>query len=1037
MEPGIIRKINIDAEMQASYLDYAMSVIVARALPDARDGLKPVHRRILYAMHDLGITPDKPYKKSARIVGEVLGKYHPHGDAAVYEAMVRMAQDFSLRYPLVDGQGNFGSIDGDNAAAMRYTEARLAKIAIEMLADIEKETVDWTDNFDGTLKEPTVLPAALPNLVVNGASGIAVGMSTNIPPHNLGEVCDALCYLIDNYDRHDDVTIEDLMRFIPGPDFPTGGVIYRYQHGGNGDAAEQVDVIAHAYAGGKGSIVMQAKAHIEDMSRNRSRIVVTELPYQTNKTALLERIAELVRDGRLEGITDLRDESDRTGMRICIEMTRTVEPRQVLADLFKLTPLQQTFGVSLLALVADDTGRLEPRLLSLKRMLMHFLEHRQEVIMRRSRYDLARAKARAHILEGLLRALDLLDEIIALIRGSKTVDLARQGLIEKFQFTEIQAQAILDMQLRRLAALERRKLQDEYREIIALIRELEALLKSPKKVLTLIRQNLADLKARYGDARRTQIADRVRGTLTAHDLLPDQDVWVTLAADGTLARRAAGAPPPWLAMKAAAGAPQQLVRANTRDNLYLLSAKGQVTRLAIHQIPEATGSHYADLSGFSRRDRVVTLLSLPQTDGAALTGYLLLATAGGKVKRVALADLAEQAQADPQVIGLDASDELVWAGISPGGGEFLLVTAKGQAIRFSEEDVRGMGLPAGGIGGIKLAAKDRIVAGAAFGPASGATHLGIVTALGFAKRTPLADFPAQGRNGQGVVAAKLTPKSGAVAGAALLGPEDTVLCGLNGGGNRVLGPNDLPEMGRAATGKPVAGLGGLLAVERVLPLVSASVASPAESEPPAPVPTGKAAAKSQTAAPQPAPASRKATRAQTTTPPIAAPAAKPVEKAPAEPAKATRARKSAATPDAPAAEKAPATRTRSKAAPVDAAQLALLVEAPAEAAGKKPRTPAREKGAPPPATESPKPASGKVKAAAKPQPEPAAASARPAEPAKPARAKTPAADQSAASAIRGKAKSDVSGTPPAPAAGSPKPAARPGAPAKERSRKSQ
>ena len=531
MELGIIRQINIDVEMQASYLDYAMSVIVARALPDARDGLKPVHRRILYAMHDLGLDPAKPYKKSARIVGEVLGKYHPHGDAAVYEAMVRMAQDFSLRYPLVDGQGNFGSVDGDNAAAMRYTEARLSKIAVEMLADIDKDTVDWTDNFDGTLKEPTVLPAMLPNLLVNGASGIAVGMATNIPPHNLGEVVDALCFLIDNFKRHDDVTVDDLMQFIPGPDFPTGGVIYRYAQEGTGDAAEQVDVIAHAYAGGKGHIVMQAKAHIEDMSRNRARIVVTELPYMTNKTNLLERIAELVRDGRLEGITDLRDESDRTGMRVCIEMTRTVEPRQILADLFKLTPLQNTFGVSLLALVDG-----EPKLLSLKRMLLHYIEHRQEVIVRRAKHDLAKAKLRAHILEGLLRALDVLDEVIATIRKSRNADTAKQNLIEEFKFTDIQAQAILDMQLRRLAALERRKLQDEYRETIALIRELEALLDSPQRVLALIKENLLDLKARYGDARRTQIADRVKGTLTTMDVLPDEDVWISLSTDGMIAQ---------------------------------------------------------------------------------------------------------------------------------------------------------------------------------------------------------------------------------------------------------------------------------------------------------------------------------------------------------------------------------------------------------------------------------------------------------------------------------------------------------------------
>ena len=822
MELGTIRQINIDVEMQASYLDYAMSVIVARALPDVRDGLKPVHRRILYAMHDLGLDPDKPYKKSARIVGEVLGKYHPHGDAAVYEAMVRMAQDFSLRYPLVDGQGNFGSIDGDNAAAMRYTEARLAKIAVEMLADIEKDTVEWTDNFDGTLKEPTVLPAALPNLLVNGASGIAVGMATNIPPHNLGEVCDALCYLIDRYDRHDDVTVEDLMQFIPGPDFPTGGVIYRYQREGSGEAAEQVDVIAHAYAGGKGHIVMQAKAHIEDMSRNRARIVITELPYMTNKTNLLERIAELVRDGRLDGITDLRDESDRTGMRICIEMTRTVEPREVLASLFKLTPLQQTFGVSLLALVDS-----EPRLLSLKRMLMYFLEHRQEVIVRRSKYELAKARARAHILEGLLRALDVLDEIIALIRASKTADVAKQGLIKDFKFSEIQAQAILDMQLRRLAALERRRLQDEYREVIALIRTLEELLNSPKKVLTLIRQNLVDLKARYGDTRRTQIADRVQGTLTTHDLLPDEDVWVTLSPEGALTKWRRGDPasePKGKAAPAHLRAPApQIVAANTRDDLYLFSVKGQATRIGAHQVPEGSGSHFADLSGLTRRDRIAAMVALPKSMGDQEGGpLLLLATVQGKVKRVAVVDLMDQASADPQVIGLDDGDELLWAGVSPGGGEFLLVTAQGQAIRFAEDDVRSMGLPAGGIGGVKLAAKDRVVAAmviAAMGLVKGESaqpHVVLLTTLGIGKRVPVADFPVQGRNGQGVVAAKPSPKLGNVAGAALAGPSDTLLCLTAGGGARPIPAASVPEMGRPAQGKSVIPLVGGDQVTRIV-----------------------------------------------------------------------------------------------------------------------------------------------------------------------------------------------------------------------------
>jgi DNA gyrase subunit A len=811
MELGIIRQINIDSEMQASYLDYAMSVIVARALPDVRDGLKPVHRRILYAMHDLGLDPDKPYKKSARIVGEVLGKYHPHGDAAVYEAMVRMAQDFSLRYPLVDGQGNFGSIDGDNAAAMRYTEARLAKIAVEMLADIEKDTVDWTDNFDGTLKEPSVLPALLPNLLVNGASGIAVGMATNIPPHNLGEVCDALCYLIDNFKRHDDVTVEDLMRFIPGPDFPTGGVIYRYTQEGTGDAAEQVDVIAHAYAGGKGQIVMQAKAHIEDMSRNRARIVVTELPYMANKTNLLERIAELVRDGRLEGITDLRDESDRTGMRICIEMTRTVEPRQVLADLYKLTPLQNTFGVSLLALVDG-----EPRLLSLKRLLLHYIEHRQEVILRRARHDLAKAKLRAHILEGLLRALDVLDEVIATIRKSRNADTAKQNLIEQFKFTEIQAQAILDMQLRRLAALERRKLQEEYRDTIGLIRELEALLASPARVLALIKENLVDLKARYGDARRTQIADRVKGTLTTMDVLPDEEVWVTLAADGALARWRRGADE--LAGKGAAPhfrAPAPLlVSANTRHDLYLFSAKGQAARIHVHQIPEAPGAHYADLSGLTRRDRVAAMLSYPRDESEQLaSAFLLLATSQGKVKRVSLADLFDAAQADPAVIGLDDGDELCWAGTSAGGGEVILATVTGQAIRFPEEDVRAMGLPAGGIGGIKLAAKDRVAGAGWIGPASAgqvpvghATHLAIVTQAGYGKRVPLGDFPAQGRNGQGVVAARLSDRTGDIVGAVLVAPGDLIICAYAKAASKLIPASDLPEMGRPALGKAFASL---------------------------------------------------------------------------------------------------------------------------------------------------------------------------------------------------------------------------------------
>ncbi|OQA46547.1 MAG: DNA gyrase subunit A [Chloroflexi bacterium ADurb.Bin325] len=974
MEPGIIRPVNIDAEMQASYLDYAMSVIVARALPDARDGLKPVHRRILWAMYDLGLLPDKPYKKSARIVGEVLGKYHPHGDAAVYEAMVRMAQNFSLRYPLVDGQGNFGSIDGDNAAAMRYTEARLAPIALEMLADIEKDTVDWSDNFDGSLKEPSVLPAALPNLLVNGSSGIAVGMSTNIPPHNLGEVCDALCYLIENYQRHEDVTVEDLMRFIPGPDFPTGGVVYRYSHLGAGEDADREDAIAKAYAGGKGSIVMQAKAHIEEMSRSKARIVVTELPYQTNKSSLIERIAELVRDGRIEGVTDLRDESDRTGMRIIIELTRTVDPNHVLGQLFKLTPLQQTFGVSLLALVDG-----EPRLLSLKRALLHFIEHRQNVIVRRARYDLARAKERAHIVEGLLRALDMLDAVIALIRGSRTAEMAREGLVKQLGFTSIQAQAILDMQLRRLAALERRKLETEHKELLALIKELEELLKSPKKVLDVIRQDLKALKNKYGDARRTQIADRAKGVLTTIDLLPQEELWLTLNTDGVLARSRGEKPAfPLLPVQFA-------VKGDTKTDLYLLTARGQAGRVQAHQIPETGGGHFTNLTGLPRGSKIAALLALPKPDGEPLSSYIVLATEQGKVKRINAADLAASIGANPQVIGLDEGDRLVWAGVSQGDGEVLLFTARGQAIRFGEEDVRAMGLPAGGIGGIRLAADDRVIAGATVAGDAAAAQVALVLGAGYAKRVPLADFPAQGRNGKGISTAKLSSRSGDVVYGALAGPEDRLVCvqaEQAAVGCPVAG---LAQMGRASSGKALAGLVAGLSVTRVYALAGAGGPDGAAQKRPAR--SAKAAAEKA------APAAEKAPR-RAASPAAAAAAPKPARKAAAAPAekltptgkaaagkaaassKATVADKTApvgkaAATDKPAAarkaaatqepEKPPARRGRS--VPLDAAQLALLATIPPPEAADKPKRAARKPAADPkkPPASSVKPTRGPKK----------------------------------------------------------------------------
>lgn len=561
MEVGLIRKIDIDTEMQTAYLSYAMSVIVARALPDARDGLKPVQRRILYAMHDMGLRAGSSYKKSARIVGEVLGKYHPHGDASVYETMARLAQDFSMRYRLVDGQGNFGSVDGDAPAAMRYTEARLAPLALDLMADIEKETVNFSSNFDDTLTEPEVLPASAPNLLVNGASGIAVGMATSIPPHNLGEICDALIYMLDRWTTLDEVTIKDLMRYVKGPDFPTGGIIIA--------AKDETESLAAAYGTGRGKILVQAKAHIEDMGRGRSRIIVTELPYQTNKSSLIERIADLARDGSLEGLSDLRDESDRQGMRIVIELQRTAEPDKVLRELYKRTPMQGTFSIINLALVKG-----EPRLLTLKQALRVFLDHRQEVVRRRSEFDLARARERAHILEGLLTALKYLDEVIKIIRGSRDGDDARAKLMKRFKLSDAQTTAILDMPLRRLAALERRKIEDEHKEKLALIKNLAALLGSPKRMREVIGEELRQIKDKYADRRRTQIvaAGKLgKPALTTADLAPQHDVWVIVLQSGLVSRTPAGRQP-----KLAAGElPLAVLSANTRDRLYFITLKGR------------------------------------------------------------------------------------------------------------------------------------------------------------------------------------------------------------------------------------------------------------------------------------------------------------------------------------------------------------------------------------------------------------------------------------------------------------------------------
>lgn len=740
MEIGLVRKIDIEHEMQQAYLDYAMSVIVARALPDARDGLKPVHRRILYAMHDMGLRVDSPYKKSARIVGEVLGKYHPHGDQAVYDAMARMAQDFSMRYLLVDGQGNFGSVDGDPPAAMRYTEARLAAPALDMLADIQKNTVPFTDNFDGTLTEPAVLPAALPNLLINGATGIAVGMSTSIPPHNLNEVVDALVYMLQQWDNLDDLTVEDLMQFIQGPDFPTGGIIL---------VPAEEDAIKSAYGTGRGRITVQARTHVEEMTRGKARIIVTELPYMTNKASLIERIAELVREEKLTGISDLRDESDREGMRIVIELSKASEASQVLAELYAKTPMQSTFSIITLALVDG-----EPRLLSLKQALRVYLEHRQTVVRRRTEFDLDKARQRAHILAGLRVALKNLDEVIQLIRKSQTAETAQTNLIRRFKLTEVQAQAILNMPLRRLAALERKKIEEEHQELLKTIRHLEALLKSPQKIRTLIAEELGAVKAAYGDRRRTQIVRLGAGqthkdALTARELAPDREVWVSVTEAGAISRTP-DAKPPRISGRAA---PAWLLKAHTRDTLYLVAENGDAAALAVHTLPETDdpeqGAEFHRVSALQSDALLAAAFNLPPREARAPGWFAFTVTRGGMVKKTEIGELPGPGAQAFTLAKVNEGDRLGWVLLTDGNAEILLVTSGGLAIRFSEEEVRPMGLVAAGVMGIKMKVGEEVV-GAELIPEAG--ELFLLRSDGQGKRVRVQDFPKQGRYGQGVIA---------------------------------------------------------------------------------------------------------------------------------------------------------------------------------------------------------------------------------------------------------------------------------------------
>lgn len=745
MEIGLVRKIDIDKEMQQSYLDYAMSVIVARALPDARDGLKPVHRRILYAMSDMGMRPDTPYKKSARIVGEVLGKYHPHGDMAVYDAMARMAQDFSMRYQLVDGQGNFGSMDGDSPAAMRYTEARMAPPALYMMADIEKDTVAFSTNFDDTLTEPDVLPAALPNLLVNGTTGIAVGMSTSIPPHNLGEVIDALHYMLENWQHLDDINVADLMQFIKGPDFPTGGLVI--------DASEEDDEggLQKAYGTGRGRIRIRARAHIEEMSRGRHRIVVTEVPYMTNKTTLLERIAKLARDEKVEGIVDLRDESDRQGVRIVIELTKNADPEEALRDLYRLSSLRTTFSLIMLALVDG-----EPRLLNLKRALQVYLTHRLEIVRKRSEYDLEKARKREHILAGLMVALDNLDEIIDVIRRSRNVESARQNLSKRFKLSPEQTEAILNMPLRRLAALERKKIEDEHKEVKASIRLLVALLKSPQKMRQIIVTELGDVKEQFGDRRRTQIVT-VSGAadeapVRMSNLTPDETVWVSVMPNGKISRSLNDQRP----RLSGSGAPAWVIKTNTRDTLYLVNTQGETASLPVHSLPKGAnatdGTHFAQVSPLRDKDALAAIFTLPSKADLAAGWFVLTVTRKGMIKKTAVEELPGPAATTFTLVRVNEGDHLGWVQLSDGKSDLLLAAASGMAIRFSEQDVRPMGLVATGVMGIKLDQGDQVI-GADLLPQKGDVFL--LASNGRAKRVAPDDFPRQGRHGKGVIAWKL------------------------------------------------------------------------------------------------------------------------------------------------------------------------------------------------------------------------------------------------------------------------------------------
>ena len=782
---GRLKPRDIEEELKTSFISYAMSVITSRALPDVRDGLKPVHRRILYSMVELGVTPDKPYRKSARIVGDVLGKYHPHGDSAVYDAMVRLAQPFNTRYMLMEGQGNFGSVDGDGAAAMRYTEARLSKLSMEMVRDLDKETVDFYPNFDETLMQPDVLPSRFPNLLVNGSAGIAVGMATNIPPHNLGEVVDAVVCMLDN----PECTVDDLMQYIKGPDFPTGGVIL----GKRG--------IYDAYHEGRGKIITRAKSEIEEMHNGRQRIVVTEIPYQVNKARLIEKIAELVHDKRLEGISDIRDESDRSGMRIVIELKRDVNANVVLNYLYRHTQMQETFGAIMIALV-DGT----PKVLSLRQIIHHYIEHQESVITRRTQYDLDKALARSHILEGLLIALDNIDEVIALIRASADGNVARNGLMERFGLTEKQAQAILDMRLQRLTGLERERLEAEYAELEKQIAYYQAVLADEQLVRGIVKDEILEIKRKYADERRTEIS-ALEGEIDMLDLVQEEDMVITMTHFGYVKRVSMSA---YRAQKRGGKGVsaattreedyvEQMFVTSTHDQIMFFTNRGRVYQMWCYEIPEAgraaKGTAIVNLLQLDGGEKVTAMVDVPEEK---LQGsYLIMATRQGTIKRTELSEFVNLRKSGLIAIVLREDDDLIGVALTDGRREVLLGTRDGMSIRFAETDLRPIGRNAVGVRGIELAEGDRVVA---MSIVEEDTDVLAITENGYGKRTAIEEYRLQSRAGKGIKAMNLTDKTGGLAGQLLVRSDEDILI-ITDDGTIIRTPVDsIPLHGRATQG---------------------------------------------------------------------------------------------------------------------------------------------------------------------------------------------------------------------------------------------